>query len=578
MGKVHILPSEIASKIAAGEVIERPASVIKELIENALDAGAESIEVSLKRGGKTFICLKDNGTGIEGDDIEKIFKRHSTSKIHRLEDLSAITSLGFRGEALYSIAAIADVTLRSRTKSSDTGWEIHLRGGKKLNLQPVGMPEGTEVEVKELFFNTPARRKFLKSDTRELQQALNIFTPYTLLYPERRFHLSHYNRTIIHLPAEKTFLNRICKALNLKQKYLLETEHKSPSEEISIKLILGDINIQRPRKDMQFIFINNRPVQNYLLSFHLNQAYKLILPAEVYPFFAVYITLPAANVDVNIHPTKHQVKIKNDFTLLSLLRSMCEKTLLSHGKPKVLKELSSSSKEYAFLQETPSSSTPHLLKELPPDQYNFLWEEDQTLSLKKELSIQKETNLKQKLSAATYIGSFLKKYLFFESGTSLLVVDQHAAQERITYEQLLHQIESGRVETQHLLAPLIIKVSAGEMLVWELAKDKLEEAGFSTTLWDAENIALHAHPQLIKNPEIALRNLLGEGERSRFDMQTLARRACRNSLMAGYHISCQQAQYLLTELIKCKNPFVCPHGRPTVIELKEAIFEKQFLR
>ena len=192
MKKVHILPPEIISKIAAGEVIERPASVVKELIENALDAGTKTIELHLLQAGKTLIRIKDTGVGIDHDDIETIFHRHSTSKIEKADDLFNIHSLGFRGEALYSISSIADVTLRSKTKDQDTGWEIHIRGGERLILRPVSMQTGTEVEIKELFFNTPARRKFLKSNLTEMNHILNIVIPYTLLYPQRRFLLSFY--------------------------------------------------------------------------------------------------------------------------------------------------------------------------------------------------------------------------------------------------------------------------------------------------------------------------------------------------------------------------------------------------
>ncbi|MFH1640914.1 MAG: DNA mismatch repair endonuclease MutL, partial [Candidatus Omnitrophota bacterium] len=336
---MHILPPEIVSKIAAGEVIERPASVVKELIENALDAGAKSVELSLNQAGKVKIIVRDKGTGIEPEDIEKIFFRHSTSKIKDINDLYSIRSLGFRGEALYSIVAVADVVLRSKAKSNDTGWEIHLRGGQRLSLKPISMLEGTEVEIGELFFNTPARRKFLKPDTAELHQILNTFIPYSLLYPDCRFSLTHNDKILLDLPAQQNYISRIARVLNLNPEYILKAQEEHAGKYISIRVLLGDINIQRGSKDLQFIFVNNRPVRNYNISYHLNQVYKHIFPAGVYPFFALYIIMPTEDVDVNVHPTKREVKIVNEDALVSFLQTVCEQALLSYGKAKQMERI-----------------------------------------------------------------------------------------------------------------------------------------------------------------------------------------------------------------------------------------------
>ena len=564
MAKVQTLAQEVVSKIAAGEVIERPASVIKEAIENSLDAKAKTIEVNLKQAGKTSIQIKDSGEGIENEDIEKIFLRHSTSKIKEINDLYNINSLGFRGEALYSIAAISDVTLRSKHKSQETGWEIHLRAGKKLASKPCNMPAGTEIEIKELFFNTPARKKFLKTDSTELHQILNVFIPYTILYPDYCFSLTHHNKNLLDLAPAKDKIQRISRLLNLRQEHIFQTNQDL--EEISLELILGDINIQRARRDLQFIFINNRPVHNQVISFHMNQVYRMVMPEKTYPFFAVFINMPAQNLDVNVHPTKREVKIKNEQKIVSGLRSLCEQALMSYGKAKQVEQTSIASVSRTYqLEAEPENTT--AMKDAPQEQFSF----SLTGSINKD-------SLKNKLCQSGYIGSFMKKYLFFESGTTLLILDQHAAQERVTYEKLINQIESGHIEIQHLLAPVIIKLSPQEMVTWEVLKEKIEKVGFPTTLWDNETIALHSHPLLIKNPEIAVRNLLASEERTRFDKDILARRACRNSLMAGYQMNDQQAQYLQNELVKCKDPFTCPHGRPTVIEIQENVLIKNFLR
>ncbi|MBU1062080.1 MAG: DNA mismatch repair endonuclease MutL [Candidatus Omnitrophica bacterium] len=574
MSKVHILPPEIVTKIAAGEVIERPASVVKELIENAIDAQAKSIEIALKQAGKTSIHIKDTGTGIEPDDIEKIFQRHSTSKIQNIANLYAIKSLGFRGEALYSIAAISDVILHSKTKSSQTGWEIHLRGGEKKNLSPVSMPEGTQIEVKELFFNTPARKKFLKTDTAELQQILNIFMPYTLLDPTQRFIFNHNGKSIVNLSPEVNQINRIAKALNLKPENILERKEDFPDKNITVQLLLGDINIQRVRKNMQFIFVNNRPVQNHFLSFHLNQVYRLIFPADAHPFFCLYITIPPEDLDVNIHPTKREIKIKNESMLAPLLRTLCEDTLMSHGKAKEMQESLFSYNKKSFKTRT----TDAVMRETSQGKYNGASEEQFIFSKENPALPREQDDLKHKVTQAHYIGSFLNKYLLFESSSSLLVIDQHAAQERVTYEKLIRQIESKHIEIQRLLTPFVVQLSPQEKLAWENSKVMLEKIGLETTLWDNDNIALHTHPQLIKNPEIALRNIISTEDVKRFDMALVARHACRNSLMAGDKLAPPAAQFLRDQLVKCHDPFTCPHGRPTVIEIKDGVFEKQFLR
>lgn len=566
MSKVHTLPPHIVSKIAAGEVIERPSSVIKELIENSLDASSLSIKIDLSHAGKSLIHVKDTGTGIEPDDIERIFFRHSTSKIQNMEDLFSIASLGFRGEALYSVASIADVTLRSRTKSSDTGWEIHLRGGEKINLRPISMPTGTEIEIRELFFNTPARKKFLKADATELAHILNIIIPYTLLHPECEFSLTHNNKNILNLPPEQNIVNRLKRALNLKAEYLLETKKEFPDEDASVHLVLGDINIQRSRKDMQFISVNGRPVHNNYINFHINQAYKALLPPDAKPFFFLHLSMPPKNIDVNIHPTKHEVKIKNESSLIPFLRRLCEHTLMAQGKPKQVREIS-----------LPYNKDSQYERQITfPDGIGIAPVTEET---KVSPFPRQEDNLKESLRAAHYVGTFLNKYLFFESGDSLIIIDQHAAQERITYELLIHQIQAGQIEMQHLLSPFIIPLSPQEKLAWENSKEGMENIGLQTTLWDTGHIALHTHPQLIKKPEIAVRNILAEEEAGEnFDTDTIARRACRNSVMAGDKMALREIRYLVKKLIECKIPFACPHGRPTVIEIKDTVFEKQFLR
>ncbi|MFH1441956.1 MAG: DNA mismatch repair endonuclease MutL, partial [Candidatus Omnitrophota bacterium] len=477
---------------------------------------------------------------------------------------------------------------RSKTKSSDSGWEVHCRGNEIISQRPISHTTGTEIEVKELFYNTPARKKFLKSDSSELNQILNTFIPYTLLYPKIRFLLSNNTKPLIDLIPEKDYISRIAKALNLDKEHILEDKYEFTEQNICIKLILGDINIQRTDKNLQFIFINDRPIQNRNLSFHLNQVYKLIMPDEAKPFFAVFITMPCENLDVNVHPAKREVKIKDEQSLISLLRYSCEQTLMTKGKAKQftkpyttpsLPPLADSQKDYSFsprpngerdrVREKPTQN----YKTNPPaKEENLIFFQDQ------EISIKQQGSLADKLVCAEFIGIFQKKYLLFEANKSLLIIDQHAAHERINYEKLTKQIESGKVEMQNLLTPVLIRLTRQELLVWEEIKTKLEELGFSTSAWDEESIAIHSHPQLIDNPEKAARNILSGNDTAKNDINALARRACRQSVMTGERLKKEQAVFLKNELLKCKTPFTCPHGRPTTVEIQESFLNKQFLR
>jgi DNA mismatch repair protein MutL len=569
MTKVNILSPDVIAKIAAGEVVDRPASVVKELLENAIDAGATSIEIHLKDAGKELIHIKDNGSGIAHEDLERIFQRHATSKIASIEDLEKLRSMGFRGEALYSIAAVSDVTLGSRV-SQEEGWQIHIRGGQRQDLQPAALAHaGTDIKVAELFFNTPARRKFLKNNASELHQILNIVLPYTLIYPHIRFVLTHGPQTghssslagkgLLDLRPAASTLDRAAAALNVAMDHFLETDQEFVEEQIRVRMILGNINIQRPRRDLQFIFINNRPIESKNLSFNLNDVYKLILPPGVYGAFIVNITLNPANVDVNIHPTKREVRLKDEARIISILRRMTEYQLMHKGQAK---QFSTQNISLPLNENHPHLASPI---EGEGNMKNFqLFGEDNTL--------------RSKFTRSRFVGSFLQKFLLFEVDESLLIVDQHAAQERIMYEKFKDQIENALVESQPLLTPLLLKLTPQEKIAWEELQEKLTAAGIETTQFDDDTIAVQTQPLLLTNIEAVVRSLLAGGEAPRMDNDTLARRACKASVVAGDKLDITQVDYQRKQLLECKDPFTCPHGRPTLIEVTQNFLDRQFLR
>ncbi len=577
MSRVRVLPAEIVAKIAAGEVIERPASVVKELLENSLDAGAASIQIELKNAGKTFLRVKDSGSGIDAEDIDTLFSRHATSKLDTVEGLYRINSLGFRGEALYSIAAVSDVILRSRTKDQDSGWETHVRANEKIGKKPVPMGVGTDIEINELFFNTPARRKFMKSNTSELNAILDIIIPYTLLYPQVKFTVTHNAKPLLELPAQKDQLGRIAQSLNLERKFIIEGRRDFSERNLSLRLILGDINLQRSRKDMQFIFVNNRPVHNRTISFHMNEIYRMLFEPGVYPFFCCFVELPAQDVDVNVHPSKREVKLRDDLALIQALRPFCEHLLMTNSQARQAQErIFQPGYQPKEAVAEPRAETAFFVT--AGQQQDLSLEENILLFKTGDLGLQKKSGLKERLKQARYLGNLLKKYLLFETPDSLLVIDQHAAQERITFEKLWLQLEKGKVEVQNLLAPVLIKLSPQELLAWEEAGDHLASFGFANSLFDKETLAIHSQPELVTDTESAVRNLLAGEAIAKADIETIARRACRSSVMTGFAMNPEQAEYQRAELLCCKDPFTCPHGRPTVVEISEPQLSKQFLR
>ncbi len=572
MGKINVLPDRIIGKIAAGEVVERPASVVKECIENSLDANAGAIIVEIKKAGKVLISVRDDGDGIEPDDMEKLFKRHATSKIREMEDLYAIRSLGFRGEALYTIGSVADVVIiSSQGKNGGAGTEIHVRGGERISARPAGRPRGTTIEIRELFFNTPARRKFLRSDQAEFRQILSVFIPYCISLPEKRFSLSHNGRESAVYAPSAGMLQRICAVLGLDEKNLLQAEREFPEDGFSARLFLGDINLRRPRRDQQFVFVNGRPVYSQGISYAINQTYRSMMPRDVYPVFVAFVDLPCENIDANVHPSKKEVKLKNEAAVSSAISSFITELLTGKGHAAEVKRVS------VYFPTGKGGSLP--ARQSPLSERK--WDESIFGDGRENQEEREEAAslpLKSRLREAVYAGRYRNKYLFFESGDVLLVIDQHAAHERINFEKLKREFESGKVGVQQLLSPMIIKMNPEEMSAWEDGEKTLEDIGFHTTRWDTNSVALHAMPLLIRNPELSLRSILAEKNIFTASREKLARKACRGSVLAGEKVTEEEAARIKDDLLKCDMPLVCPHGRPTVVEFSESFFDRQFLR
>ncbi len=586
------MPSDVIARIAAGEVVERPASVVKELMENSLDAGASMVEVHLASGGKTLIQVRDNGSGIPREDMAELFSRHATSKIRSGEDLESILSLGFRGEALYSVSSVSELTLKSRAEGLGDAWEIRVRGGEREAPVPVAMPgQGTDIRVEAIFFNTPARQKFLKSDTTEFDQAAAVFLPYALLYPQKHFVLTHNGREVYALPPVVKGAERAAKALALKAEHII-TLDSVRNGDVRISGLLGDMNIARPRRDLQFVFVNGRPVQSKSVLFHLNDVYRLVMPEGVHPFFVLFLEIPPQEVDVNIHPAKREVRIKDEARIGSFIRRTIEQALMTRGgakqaaadifrfEPGVMPEQSGLRSERLVFGPGQRSSVPPFTPaaSLASPGTGTGTGTDDFFALTEQLSARRDETLKDRLLRARFLGTFIRKYHLFEEGEGLFVVDQHAAQERILFELFSRQMSSGSVELERLLVPVVIRLSPRELLLWEDGKPQLDALGFESELMGEGAVALQAHPRLIRAPEAAFRSLLSDEVKGLSDRDRLARRACRASVMAGEVMHGDEAREQLKRLLACADPFTCPHGRPVFIEVKGSFLDRQFLR
>jgi len=560
MGKVNFLPENITSKIAAGEVVENPASVLKELLENSIDANSKKIEVIIENSGKKLISVKDDGEGIEPDDIEKIFERYSTSKIKNIDDLYKIKTLGFRGEALYSIGSVSDVILKSKVRGEKTGMEIHVRGGKKLSLRECGMPDGTVIEVRELFFNTPARKKFLKSEITEFRKLVNVFLPYTISFFNISFSFINEGNKFMHILPSENCLLRFCEVFNIEKKFLIY--EKNNFEKYEVEILFGDMNLKRNQKNMQFIFVNDRPVHNYTISHSLNNFYQSFFSTEFFPVFAIFLNVPYEDVDVNIHPTKREVKIKYENEISKELINF-----LNEIFKKIDTKVIQIEKKYEPDMQKPE-------KETVKENLDIF-----TLEKTEEVKINEiEKGLVEKLKNSEFIGIFKNKYLIFAFDDSLFFIDQHAAVERINFEKFIEEIEKGEINIQQLLTPLIINLNYEEMIIYEKVEKIIEKYGFLTTKWSENKIAIHGYPSLLRDIEFSIRNLLSEEKIEKYDKEEIAKRACKVSITSGQKLTEKEAKHIIEKLIECKNPFVCPHGRPIVVEISERFLDIQFLR
>ena len=588
MGIIHVLDESTINKIAAGEVIERPSSIVKELVENSLDAGATSIQVEICDGGKTYISVKDNGCGILNLDTVRVFERHATSKINNAEDLFRIKSLGFRGEAMASIAAVSEVELTTKSGDEEDGTIIDIRGGYiKQNIR-AGHPTGTSVIVRNLFFNTPARKKFLKSDLSEQASITDVVQRQALANPGVSLRLIRDGKTILHTPGNGDLLSVIqCIYGKNIVKSLIEVDH--PSESMKITGYTSKTELTKGNSTFILCDFNGRPVKSRSVIEAVRQSYRNLIMNNKYPFAILRIETNPELIDVNVHPQKHEIRVTDEKALFNTvyiaIKSAISRSVMILGASEEALGLVSSNisiqksenmdEDYStksFMDD--SNSMKSLLVEEP---IRVQATEPQAVSLESQSSQLKNKNYR-------IIGQHLHTYILIQIGEDLFIVDQHAAHERINYEYLRDSYFSQNIHIQELLMPVLIEVSPKEKTLYEMQRELLVGFGIEMEWFGDNTMAVRSVPVILGEPlsgktlvEI-MSTIIGEKDPNELVEKILKGMACKNSVKAFDRLSNEEMEGLIERLFACKDPYNCPHGRPVIVSFSKMDLEKRFKR
>ncbi|MGQ9465767.1 MAG: DNA mismatch repair endonuclease MutL [bacterium] len=546
MPKIKLLLPEVRSKIAAGEVILRPSSVIKELVENSLDAGAKRIEIEIEAGGKKKCLVNDDGIGMSREDALLSLERYATSKIESIEDIERISTFGFRGEALASIAQVS--LLELETSDGNEGTKISVEAGEKKQIIGIFRERGTRVKVTNLFFNLPARLKFLKSDEYERRLIIELVKTYALISPQVHFILSETNRNILNIPAVDTFKMR------LMQIYPEPIVNKL----LPFDLIVGQISFNgflsppdfNEKANLNLIYVNKRPVKYPRIARIIAEVYQ---HPQNPPAFFLNVNIPPETLDVNIHPTKNEVKIKEERYVIDLLTQGIRDKIFHR----------------AVYHEYTSASAG---TDVPQSDANFV--QDSLISYNADTSA-------RSISALQETGEFWQlhnTYIFAQTSTGMIIVDQHVAHERIIYESIL----SNRCTAQHLLFPITIELTADEYRVYQRTKETLKSMGIEFKEFSGRTLVIDTLPSDFKITREELQGFFSEigslGNLMNEKKEIAKIIACRMAIKAGQKLSPVEMQSLIDSLFACENPFICPHGRPIVIKISLDDLDKRFGR
>jgi DNA mismatch repair protein MutL len=623
MSRIRILSEGVANKIAAGEVIERPASVVKELLENALDAGARSIRIEAESGGRRMIRVIDDGCGMNHDDALLAFERHATSKLQTADDLLSITTLGFRGEALPSIAAVSRLRLETRTAGDDQGTQVEFAGGKLVGVKPAGIPTGTSVSVADIFYSVPARRKFLKSETTELGHIASLVTHYALAHPEVQFLLKTPSQVILDCAPVERLTERVYQIFGrqalgeLIEIPATEGPLTSPAPQpdddeqiasLSVSGLTSRPEVQRTNRNGIYIFVNRRLVRDRLLLHAIGEAYRNVTPPGVFPVVLLFLDLASQEVDVNVHPAKIEVRFRHPQVVHDLTRDALRHAL-SIARP--IPGFPSVRAAAATASASISGFRPDVLPGSVAETFGLKGAPDGLLAQRLGFGSEGAMNAPIPPSAseppvpeirpaeagsvprpATIaelkpLGQVNASFIVAVNGEGLWIIDQHVAHERVLFEQHLQARRTGELSGQRLLVPIIVELNPRQLVTFEQIGEELCANGFEVSLLGARSLAIHAAPAGIAS---------GDAEKLLFEIldqiaqedQTIsvdslrakiaASTACHAAIKINTPLDTVKMEWLLGELARTEYPMSCPHGRPVVLRYSVREIERAFKR
>ena len=596
MPRIHLLPLHLANQIAAGEVVERPASVVKELLENSLDAGATRIAVTIELGGKKLLRVEDDGDGMAADDARLAIERHATSKIATKDDLEAIRTLGFRGEALPSIASVSHFSLRTRARGDATGTEVKVHGGAVASVQEVGAPEGTCIEVADLFYNLPARRKFLKSDTAEATQISRLVTQMALGYPAVGFSLTSASRRLLECPPAAGLGERFFQLFGERPDLV---EMRKEAAGIRVHGFIAALGDEGPVRGPQNVFVNRRIVKDRTIQHAISEAYSVATIKERSPEVHLFIEIPADRVDVNVHPTKAEVRFLEQSLVHEVLRRGLAEALGQGRAP-----------ELQFTPLAPRPGEPQNVA-IPGVMAGAIvgnrWALQDTISTGREIPFHGPFGDGAGMPGGTAapapssptgtqpldirpmvpLGQFRDTFILAVDDEGIAIIDQHVAHERVLFEQVMEKLTSGTLESQRLLTPIVIELTAAQRQALAQHRATLERFGMEIEEFGGDSLHLSAVPAILAPAECeaTIRALaedlegLDKGSRVEDALRKIAAlMACHAAVKANYPLTLDKMRYILEELRRTAYSSVCPHGRPVVLRITRREVEKNFQR
>ncbi|HUD67015.1 MAG TPA: DNA mismatch repair endonuclease MutL [Candidatus Sulfotelmatobacter sp.] len=659
MGRIHVLSEQVANKIAAGEVVERPASVVKEMLENSLDAGATRIKISVGAGGKKLIQIVDNGCGMVRDDAMLAFERHATSKIKDAEDLLSVATLGFRGEALPSIASVSRLRLETRAEDEAVGTVIEINGGKIARVEEAGLPLGTSITVRDLFFNTPARKKFLKSESTELSHIASLVTHYALAHPEKHFELHSSTNAILVAPPVAGYSERVYQVFGKetldqlipvaarqalehaglpqpppwRRKEIEEDgEEVSPADpgEMRVHGFVSKPEIQKLNRNSIFVFTNGRLIRDRLVQHALTDAYRNIIPPTVYPVVLLFLELPAGEVDVNVHPSKTEVRFRQHSVMHDFVRDSVRAALMkARPVPQFVTEMRahatssqaltpgaewdpSSRAASAVQAPSPTTHEPAIgggfvlqAPILPPVSERFQLEGGIAVEANAGVSLARPVDAipdngcapaldvsgqeptLSSLGTLKPLGQIRNSFILAVNEDGLWIIDQHVAHERVLFERVLKQRAEQKVESQRLLMAIVLELSPAQQAVFAEISDELQRNGFEAEPFGARSVAVKMAPAGVEAAAVEhmLHELLDQFSREEqsLNLEKIRTRiaasiACHAAIKVNMPLEQNKMEWLLAELAKTDHPMSCPHGRPVVLRYSVKDIQKAFKR